>query len=334
MQKSHNNGNVTCEVVCADSRRELLHWQGKIDLIVTSPPYADARRKHYDSIHPDHFKDWFLTFHKPFYEALKSSGSLVINIKDKVVNGVRHRYVWHTVEALAEHGWFCVEDYLWHKTNPMPGYWPNRLRDGWEYCFHLAKCKQPYMNQDAARVPVGDWVTTRLAKLGANDLSRHNSANRSGFGRDLSRWVGKQTVLPPNVISAQEPNCENNVISAALVGKNKGHPAVFPVDLPAFFIKLFCPPDGLVCDPFGGSGTTGIAAIALSRRSLLIDNNQSYCRTAAERIVRESPALPEQVILRKETDHRVRYEEIPPAPIEQISFFEKPPVYHAKLTDK
>jgi site-specific DNA-methyltransferase (adenine-specific)/site-specific DNA-methyltransferase (cytosine-N4-specific) len=323
MVKSRNNGNATCLVVCGDSRRELLQWQGQVDLIVTSPPYADARRNHYDSIHPDRFKDWFLTFHKPFYESLKPSGSLVINIKDKVVNGVRHRYVWHTIDALAEHGWFCIEDYLWHKTNPMPGYWPNRLRDGWEYCFHLAKCKQPYMNQDAARVPVGDWVTTRLAKLGTNDLSRHNSANRSGFGRDLSRWVGKQTVLP------------SNVISAALVGKNKGHPAVFPVDLPAFFIKLFCPPDGLVCDPFGGSGTTGIAAIALSRRSLLIDNDPSYCRVAAERIMREAPALPEQIIQKRETEQRgIHYERIPSKPTEQISFFEKPPVYHVKHADK
>jgi site-specific DNA-methyltransferase (adenine-specific)/site-specific DNA-methyltransferase (cytosine-N4-specific) len=323
MVKQRDNGTAQCLIVCADSRRELSQWQGQVDLIVTSPPYADARRNHYDSIHPDQFKEWFLTFHAPFYQALKPSGSLVINIKDKVVNGVRHRYVWQTIEALAEHGWFCIEDYLWHKTNPMPGFWPNRLRDGWEYCFHLAKCKQPYMNQDAVRVPVGDWVTTRLAKLGANDLARHNSANRSGFGRDLSRWVGKQTVLPPNVISA------------ALVGKNKGHPAVFPVDLPAFFIKLFCPADGLVCDPFGGSGTTGIAAIALSRRCLLIDNNPTYCRVAAERIAREAPALPNQIQVKHDIEKRqLRYEEIPSKPVEQIAFFEKPPVYNAKLRQK
>lgn len=269
---------ATCTVVCGDSREELRSYEGQVDLIVTSPPYADARRKHYDSVHPDEFADWFMTFHEPFWNALKPAGSLVINIKDKVVNGVRHRYVWHTIEALAAAGWLCVEDYVWHKTNPMPGYWPTRLRDGWEYCFHLSKSKRPYMNQDAVRRPVGDWVQSRLAKLGENDRSRHNSANASGFGRDISKWVNKQTVLP------------SNVLSYALVGKNKGHPAVFPVDLPLFFIRLLCPEDGLVVDPFGGSGTTGLAALSAGRRSLLIDNNEQYYQAAVERLREEGAA--------------------------------------------
>jgi site-specific DNA-methyltransferase (adenine-specific) len=270
---------TNCTVICGDSRRVLLDYRGEVDLIVTSPPYADARHKHYDSIHPDKFLDWFLTFHESFYNALKPNGSFVLNIKDKVMNGVRHRFVWHTIEALCERGWFAIDDYLWHKTNPMPGYWPTRLRDGWEYCFHLSKSKRPHFNPDAVRKPIGDWVVSRLAKLGANDLSRHNSVNASGFGRNVSRWVGKHTVLP------------SNVISLALVGKNRGHPAVFPADLPLFFIKLLCPPDGLVVDPFAGSGTTGLAAISQGRRCLLIDNNQNYCQLALRRL-REEVVLP------------------------------------------
>src|SRR5438093_3416677 len=140
--------HANCEVVCGDSREVLTAYAGQVDLIVTSPPYADARHNHYDIIHPDKFEEWFMTFHDAFYSALKPTGSFVVNIKDKVVNGVRHRYVWNTIEALCERGWFAIDDYLWHKTNPMPGYWPNRLRDGWEYCFHLAKSKQPYFNSD------------------------------------------------------------------------------------------------------------------------------------------------------------------------------------------
>jgi len=199
----------------------------------------------------------------------------VINIKDKVVNGVRHRFVWHTIEALCARGWCCIDDYIWHKTNPMPGYWPNRLRDGWEYCFHLAKCTRPYFNPDAVRKPIGNWVASRLARLGTNDVRRHNSENASGFGRNISKWAGKETVLP------------SNVLSLPLVGENKGHPAVFRVDLPLFFIHLLCPPDGMVADPFAGSGTTGVAALHAGRRCLLIDNNQQYCERAAERLARE-----------------------------------------------
>lgn len=275
---------VTCTVIHGDSRDELSAFAGMVDLIVTSPPYADARRNHYDSIHPDKFAEWFLTFHESFYNALKPTGSFVINIKDKVVNGVRHRYVWHTIEALCEKGWYAIDDYVWHKPNPMPGSWPTRLRDGWEYCFHLAKCIRPYFNPDEVRKPIGDWVESRLKKLGEHDLSRHNSVNESGFGRDISRWVGKQTVLP------------SNVLTIALVGKNKGHPAVFPVDLPLFFIKLLCPEDGLVVDPFAGSGTTGVAALSLGRTSVMIDNNLQYCQEAERRLREEAAAQSHEII--------------------------------------
>ncbi len=265
----------SCTVINGDSRKILPEFYGKVDLIVTSPPYADARQNHYDSIHPDKFVEWFMEFHEPFFSALKPEGSLVINIKDKVVDGVRHRYVWHTIEKLCERGWYAIEDYLWHKPNPMPGRWPSRLRDGWDYCFHLAKSKRPYFNPDEVRKPIGDWAKTRLAKLGKNDLSRHNSANNSGFGRDLSKWSDKETVLP------------SNVLTVGLVGKNKGHPAVFPIELPSFFIKLLCPANGLVIDPFGGSGTTGVAALRAGRECILIDNNQEYCNEAIQRLQQE-----------------------------------------------
>ena len=265
-----------CEIICGDSRKVLAEFEGQVDLIVTSPPYADSRRKHYDSIHANRFAEWFLTFHQPFYDALKPNGSLVINIKDKVVNGVRHRFVWHTIQALCERGWLSIDDYIWHKTNPMPGAWPARLRDGWEYCFHLAKSTRPFFNPDAVKIPVGNWVISRLANLGENDLARHNSVNASGFGRNISRWVGKKTVLP------------SNVLSLALVGENKGHPAAFPRDLPLFFIKLLCPENGLVVDPFAGSGTTGIAALSSKRRCVLIDNNPNYCELARRNLRRRS----------------------------------------------
>ena len=278
------NLETSCTVIEGDSRDALKAFRGQVDLIVTSPPYADARRKHYDSFHPDKFADWFLTFHEPFWNALKPDGSLVINIKDKVIDGGRHRYVWRTIDKLCEQGWLSIEDYIWHKTNPMPGSWHTRLRDGWEYCFHLSKSKRPYFNADAVRKPIGDWVDSRLKNLGKNDLSRHNSVNESGFGRDISKWVGKQTVLP------------SNVLSLAVVGKNKGHPAVFPVELPSFFIKLLSPEGGLIVDPFAGSGTTGVAALGLGRRSVLVDNNPQYCQEAINRLIEECHLTPEAKI--------------------------------------
>lgn len=266
---------LSCTVICGDSREVLKKFVNSANLIVTSPPYADARKKHYDSISPDEFTEWFFTFHNSFFNSLLEDGSFILNIKDKVVNGVRHRFVWDTIKNLSENGWYAIDDYIWHKTNPMPGFWPSRLSDGWEYCFHLSKTKTPFFNRDEVKKPIGEWSKSRLRNLSRVDLSRHNSSNESGFGRDISKWVGKSEVSP------------TNVIDLPLVGKNKNHPAVFPVDLPLFFIKLLCPPGGLVIDPFGGSGTTGIAAFMAGRNSIIIDNNPDYCEEAVSRIRRE-----------------------------------------------
>ncbi len=172
---------AVCEIIEGDSREELQQFRGQVDLIVTSPPYADARSRHYDSVHPDNFADWFMTFHEPFFAALKPTGSLVINIKDKVVDGVRHRYVWRMIEQLSDNGWHCIDDYIWHKPNPMPGYWPTRLRDGWEYCFHLAKSKRPFFNADAVRKPVGDWVESRLNRENTSRLYNPGASTKEPF---------------------------------------------------------------------------------------------------------------------------------------------------------
>ncbi|MBI1801227.1 MAG: site-specific DNA-methyltransferase [Chloroflexi bacterium] len=268
-----NTNTYTTAVYHGDSREILKGFpNGYFNLIVTSPPYADSRKSHYDSITPDQYVDFMLSFHEQFWRVLADDGSFVLNIKDKVVNGVRHRYVWHTIEALSSRGWYCVDDYLWTKPNAMPGYWKNRLRDEWEYCFHMTKGKHFAMYQDAVRKPMGDWAPKRLASLTGKSAERHNSENASGFGRDLRKWLDKETVLP------------GNTISVPLVGKNMGHPAVFPVGLPEFFIRLFTKQSDHVLDPFAGSGSTALAAEKLCRNVALIDTKAEYIDVIRSRL--------------------------------------------------
>jgi len=266
----------TTYIYKGDSRKILKNYDqfpdGHFNLIVTSPPYADARANHYDSIKPKDYPEFMLSFHEQFWRTLADDGSFVLNIKDKVVNGVRDRYVWKTVMALADLGWQCVDDYLWIKPNAMPGYWPNRLRDEWEYCFHFTKKKKFKMYQDAVRKPIGEWAGKRLVDLNGKSAERHNSENNSGFGRDLRKWLDKESVLP------------GNTVKVPLVGKNMGHPAVFPVGLPEFFIKLFTEENDNVLDPFGGSGSTGLAGYSLNRNVTLIDNNTEYVKVMRERL--------------------------------------------------
>lgn len=262
-----------CDIILGDSREILKTYSdNKFNLIITSPPYADARKSHYDSIKPNDFPDFILSFHDQLWRVLDDKGSFILNIKDKVVNGTRNRYVWKTMMALSEKGWLCVDDYVWIKPNAMPGYWPNRLRDEWEYCFHLTKNKKFAMYQSAVKKPIGDWAIKRLENLNGKSAERHNSENQSGFGRDLRKWKDKDLVLP------------GNTLSVPLIGKNMGHPAVFPVGLPEFFIKLFTKENDFVLDPFGGSGSTGIAALNLNRNVVLIDSKPEYIDLAKKRL--------------------------------------------------
>ena len=225
-----------------------------IDLIVTSPPYADARKRTYGGIAPDEYVGWFCERATQMLRILKPTGSFVLNIKEKAVNGERHTYVLELILALKrEVGFRWVEEYIWHKTTAAPGKWKYRFRDSWERLLHFSKTPAVKMNQDAVKVPIGDWTAKRLANMSENDHARRESATRSGVGRRIANWAGQKTVYPTNVLRNSP------------VAHNTGHSAPFPEWLPEFFIKLFTDEGDVVLDPFLGSGTTCRVAERLNR---------------------------------------------------------------------
>ncbi len=243
-----------------------------VDLIVTSPPYADQRKNTYGGIKPDEYVDWFLPKAQAFYRVLKPTGTFILNIKERVVNGERHTYVIELILAMRSQGWLWTEEFIWHKKNSFPGKWPNRFRDNWERLLQFNKQKKFKMYQEAVMVPVGDWAKDRLAKLSATDRVRDESKVGSGFGKNISHWVNRKKVYP------------TNVLHMATECANQNHSAVFPVDLPSWFIKLFTEPNDVVLDPFIGSGTTAVAALQLGRRYVGIDTEAEYVDLCKERL--------------------------------------------------
>jgi site-specific DNA-methyltransferase (adenine-specific) len=243
-----------------------------VDLILTSPPYADQRKATYGGPPPDEYVAWFLPLADHLKRVLKPRGSFILNIKEKVVNGERHTYVLELILALKQQGWLWTEEYIWHKRNSFPGFWPNRLRDSWERCLHFTTQKQFAMYQNAVKVPIGDWAGSRMKSLSANDRKRMNAGNKSGFGKNIANWVGKDTVLP------------TNVLHFATECGNKKHSAVFPEDLPEFFIKLFTQEGDVVLDPFLGSGTTTVVAQRLARNYIGYEMQEEYFNVATQRL--------------------------------------------------
>ena len=243
-----------------------------IDLIVTSPPYADQRSSTYGGIHPDRYVEWMLPRTGEMLRVLKSSGSFVLNIKEKALNGERHTYVIELILAMKKQGWLWTEEYVWHKKNCYPGKWPNRFRDAWERCLHFTKARKFTMNQDAVMVPMGDWATPRLKSLGKNDVVRYDSQVGNAFAKNIANWEGRTLAYP------------TNVLHMATECGNKGHSAAFPAALPLWFIKLFSNAGDIVLDPFVGSGTTIDAACSLGRRSIGIDVLNEYVEMSREKL--------------------------------------------------
>ena len=154
-----------------------------INLVFTSPPYADNRKSTYKGIAPEHYVEWFLPISEQLRRVLKPDGSFVLNIKERTADGERQTYVLELILAMRQQGWLWTEEYVWHKKNCYPGKWPNRFRDAWERCLHFTKQRHFKMFQEAVMVPVGDWSQKRLKKLSVTDLTRDESHVGSGFGK-------------------------------------------------------------------------------------------------------------------------------------------------------
>ena len=243
-----------------------------VNLVVTSPPYADQRRATYGGVHPDDYVDWFMPFADGIQRVLRPDGTFILNIKEKAVRGERHTYVLELILAMRRAGWLWTEEFIWHKKNCYPGKWPNRFRDSWERLLQFNRQRKFQMYQEAVMVPVGDWAEGRLRKLSDTDRVRDESRVQSGFGKNISNWVGRKLAYP------------TNVLHMATECANRSHSAAFPETLPDWFIRLFTEPGDLVLDPFAGSGSTLAAAHKLERRAIGLELNPEYCALMRERL--------------------------------------------------
>lgn len=248
---------------------------GSVDLFFTSPPYADARA--YSRIHPDRYVEWFLPFARAMFDATTESGSLVLNIKNRVaksgpLKGQRHPYVYQLVIALQNMGWRWLETYIWAKPNAVPGRFGPRTKDAYEYVYHFARGPKPYFDLDAIRVP---YRTTEeeieRRKLDANGRRNTNA----GFGRDRTTTYLHGGADPGNVVNVAQTYNQHYGVA---------HTAAMPEGLAAFFIKAMSPSRGVVIDPFAGGATTTVVARRHGRRAGGLELHEEFVVGARQRI--------------------------------------------------
>ncbi len=256
---------MSVRLFLGEAAKELKKVEASsVDLIITSPPYADQRKQTYGGISPDEYVDWFMPIAAELQRVLKPTGTFVLNIKERVVAGERHTYVLELILAMRQQGWLWTEEMIWHKKNCYPGKWPNRFRDSWERLLQFNKQKNFSMYQDAVMVPTGDWAKSRLKNLSDTDRTRDESKVGSGFGKKIENWIGRSMAYP------------TNVMHMATECGNKNHSAAFPEALPEWFINLFTQEGDCVLDPFMGSGTSITVAERMGRNAIGVEILREY----------------------------------------------------------
>lgn len=255
---------------------------GSIDLVMTSPPFALRRQKNYGNVEETEYVNWIKPFGKEVFRILKETGSFVLDLGGAYRLGVPSRSLYNFRVLLTfcdEIGFHLAEDFYWFNPAklPSPIEWVNkrkiRTKDSVNTVWWFSKNEYPKADVQKVLVP----YSSRMKKLIENPENFYTPKKRPS-GHDISSSFGKDNggAIPSNLLSI--PNTDSNSSYLRLC-KELGierHPARFPLELPAFFIKMLTCKDDVVLDIFGGSNTTGFVAEALGRRWQTFELDQEY----------------------------------------------------------
>ncbi len=251
--------------------------ENSVDLVVTSPPYADTV-SYGDSVEvlkPEGYVDWFLPL---FYESacfLKPTGSFVLNINDRATNGERNIYVFELVYRIVKETPLKLFDrYIWFKKSalPMPG--DKRLNDRIEYILHFVKDSKKFKTHtDRVREPYKEISLKRFQnKVHGNDIILSDGTTvLSQRGSSKPHPLGKKPITVFRFDTG-----------SALRGLK--HPAPFHPQLPEFFIKWLTDEGDVVLDPFMGGGTVAEVCKKMKRKYIGFETNQAYIDMIEERL--------------------------------------------------
>ena len=183
---------------------------------------------------------------------------------------------WRVAFALQADGWYLRQDIIWHKPNPMPESVTDRCTKAHEYIFLLSKSPKYYFDNEAIKEPVANSSVSRLSQ---NNLSNQLGSNRVPF----------KTNGTMKAVGNTENRNKRSVWTVTTKPFKGAHFATFPPDLIEPCILAGCPEGGMVLDPFGGSGTTGLVANRNNRNAIVCELNPDYVQICENRISEETP---------------------------------------------
>ena len=275
-----------------------------VDICVTSPPYYNLRDyKNSGQIGAENtVKDFVENLCKVFDEIhriLKPTGSCWINIGDTYDKKRLLRVPSRFEIAMCDRGWHLRNEVIWSKPNPQPISSKDRFWGNHEKFFWFVKdVKKYYFNRDAILVPQAEISIRRM--FSKNNMSKRkdfNATSKEGFAISSNSQDKHYARMREEMGIDKEFNYEEliksgkcptrpefdtwNVPSVTYKG---AHFAVYPPELIEKPILSCCPEQGIVIDPFMGSGTTGEVAKLNNRRYIGLELNPEYAILANERI--------------------------------------------------
>lgn len=292
-------GEKLNEIICGDALTVLRSMPGEsVQCVCTSPPYFGLRDYGCDGQigleeTPELYVCRLAEVFREVRRVLKPNGVCWINIGDSyAVNGtwahIKPKDLigvpWMLAFALRDDGWWLRSDVIWNKTNSMPQSVKDRPTSSYEHIFLLAKSRTYYFNHEAIKEPVAAGTVERMKRGNSTKHKYIEGApgqrtqsiikprkNRSGEDIDIPTMRNKRDVWTV---------CTNSYRGV--------HFATFPVELIKPCILAGCPKDGIVLDPFIGSGTTAVVALMEGRNYIGIELNPEYCNLARERVAKQT----------------------------------------------
>ncbi|MFZ5650921.1 MAG: DNA-methyltransferase [Bacillota bacterium] len=180
---------------------------------------------------------------------------------------------WLLALSLRNDGWYLRSDIIWRKTNCLPESVTDRPTREHEYLFRFSKSERYYYDADSIREP---YAADSLARTRRGRGKKHKYSDGG---------PGNQSIASDLSSACSNPLGRNRrtVWTVETRPFSDDHFATYPPDLIKPCVLAGCPPGGTVLDPFGGSGTTTLVAMALGRHSIYIDLNPHYLEMALKR---------------------------------------------------
>ncbi len=294
------SGDALWAVECAD----LLAWlpalpDDSVDLLFTSPPYMGARTYGIGfNLDAEEWAAWMLKVIRA--AAPKVKGLIAVNCEGQTKDYAYQPAPFLFAADLYRAGFNLRKPPAFHRVGIPGSGGPDWLRNDYEPIICVTRPgRLPWSDNTACGHPP-KWAPGGEISHRTTNGQRKNAKLAAGAKRHTKRDAGPQNDGDPMREQAYLPPAlanPGNVIKFDVGGGRMGHElsheneAPFPLDLAAFFVKSFCPPGGIVCDPFVGSGTTCHAAVEHGRRFVGCDVRQSQVDLCAHRMATVSPPL-------------------------------------------